>query len=107
MKQSKRSSKGLEKPSRADNWKELLMDLFYIAFLIKLGDGFLYCELTVEQFVFAVSRFMGMYMAKFEMDQYLNKFANKDFVHTVFILLHAFGIFVMILNINDTSEVCV
>jgi hypothetical protein len=94
-----------DKPSRADNWKELLMDMFYIAFLIKLSDGYMSCRLNVEEFVYSCARFLGMYMAKFEMDQYLNKFTSKDVFHHAFIVFYFFGIFIMIANTNDTSEV--
>lgn len=94
-----------DRPSRADNWKELLMDMFYIAFLIKLSDGYMVCRLNVEEFVDAAARFLGMYMAKFEMDQYLNKFASKDVVNNVYIVFYFYGIFVMVANTNETSEV--
>lgn len=83
------------------------MDMFYIAFLIKLSDGYMSCRLNIEEFVYSTARFLGMYMAKFEMDQYLNKFASKDVFNNMYILFYFFGIYVMILNTNETSRVCI
>jgi hypothetical protein len=95
----------VEATGRLDNWKELLLDLFYVIFLIKLGNLFLYCEFNGPGYLFAISHFLGIYMAKFELDQYLNKFGQKDLFHNVFLIVYSFGLFISILNINGTEEV--
>jgi hypothetical protein len=95
----------VETTGRLDNLKELLLDLFYVVFLIKLGNIFLYCEFDGPGYLFAISHFLGIYMAKFELDQYLNKFGQKDLLHNVFVIVYSFGLFISILNINTTEEV--
>lgn len=95
----------VESSGRLDNWKELLLDLFYVIFLIKLGNIFLSCDLNSSGYLFAISHFLGVYMAKFELDQYLNKFGQRDLGHNLFLLVYAFGLFISILNINSTEEV--
>jgi hypothetical protein len=95
----------VESNGRSDNWRELLLDLFYVAFLIKLGNIFLDCQLSGAGYLFAVSHFLGVYMAKFELDQYLNKFGQRDFLHNAFVVLYFVGLFISILNINDTHQV--
>lgn len=90
--------------TRSENWIELLIDLFYIAYMLKLTNVFVDCGIGRNRFIYAASIFLGMYMAKFEMDQYMNKFANEDFVHKVFFTIYSFGIFVMTMNVNSTAE---
>jgi hypothetical protein len=92
-----------ETSGRLDNWKELLLDLLYVVFLIKLGNIFIVCQLNETGYLLAISHFLGVYMAKFELDQYLNKFGQRDFLHNAFIVIYFFGLFISILNINDTQ----
>lgn len=94
-----------ESAGRLDNWKELLLDLFYFIFLIKLGNIYKECKLDGIGYLFAISHFLGIYMSKFELDQYLNKFSQKDLLHSIFMIIYSFGLFISILNINSTSEV--
>jgi hypothetical protein len=49
--------------------------------------------------------FLGIYMSKFDFDQYMNKFEGEDLVHKIFFLFYALGNVIMILNVNETSEV--
>lgn len=93
-----------ESAGRLDNWKELLLDLFYFIFLIKLGNIYKECKLDGIGYLFAISHFLGIYMSKFELDQYLNKFSQKDLLHSLFMIIYSFGLFISILNINSTSQ---
>ena len=94
-----------ETSGRLDNWKELLLDLFYFIFLIKLGTIYHQCKLDGVGYLFVISHFLGIYMSKFELDQYLNKFCQKDLLHNLFMIIYSFGLFISIININSTAEV--
>ena len=53
--------------TRNENWIELLIDLFYIAYMLKLTIVFLECGIGRNRFIYSASIFLGLYMAKFEM----------------------------------------
>lgn len=44
-----------------------------------------------------------IYMAKFDFDQYMNKFANDDLIHKIFFFVYSIGLVIMTLNVNYTS----
>jgi low temperature requirement protein LtrA len=90
---------------RSESWFELFIDLFYVAFFIKLGDIFYTCGFTVDTVLHVCAVFLGIYMSKFDFDQYMNKFEGEDLVHKIFFLFYALGNVIMILNVNETSEV--
>ena len=90
---------------RSESWMELFIDLFYVAFFIKLGDVFYTCGFNVDSMMYVASVFLGIYMSKFDFDQYMNKFEGEDLVHKFFFLFYSLGNVIMILNVNETSEV--
>ena len=91
------------KMDKTYDWVEVFMNMFYLAFLIKLGDIFLYCEHSLEIYLYTVAMFLGIYMNKFDMDLYLSKYGFHDAVNKVFLVVYSTGIFVMILNVNATT----
>lgn len=91
------------KGDKAYDWFELYINLFYLAFLIKLGDIFLFCTHSLEIYLYTIAMFMGIYMNKFEMDLYLSKYGFNDVVNKTFLVVYSVGIFLMILNVNATS----
>lgn len=90
---------------RSESWMELFIDLFYVAFFIKLGDIFYTCGFTTDSVLHVCAVFLGIYMSKFDFDQYMNKFDGEDLVHKIFFLFYSLGNVIMILNVNETSEV--
>ena len=91
------------KGDKTYDWFEIFVNLFYLAFLIKLGDIFLYCKHSVEIYMYTIAMFLGIYMNKFEMDLYLSKYGFNDIANKVFLVVYATGIFFMILNVNATT----
>jgi low temperature requirement protein LtrA len=90
---------------RSESWMELFIDLFYVAFFIKLGDILHTCGAGMDIMVYVCSIFLGVCMAKFDFDQYMNKFATEDLLHKVFFTVYSMGLVVMILDVNESSEV--
>jgi hypothetical protein len=88
-----------------ENWMELFMDLFYVAFFLKLGGILHTCGTGVDIMVYVASVFIGVYMCKFDFDQYMNKFTSEDLVHKVFFAIYSLGLAVMVLDVNESSEV--
>lgn len=90
---------------RSESWMELFIDLFYVAFFIKLGDILHTCGADVHIMTYVATIFLGVNMAKFDFDQYMNKFATEDLLHKVFFAIYSMGLVVMILDVNETSKV--
>jgi hypothetical protein len=91
------------KGDKSYDWFEVFINLFYLAFLIKLGDIFLYCKHSLEIYLYTIAIFLGIYMNKFEMDLYLSKYGFNDIVNKCFLVVYSTGIFFMILNVNATT----
>ena len=90
---------------RHENWMELFLDLLYVAFFVKLGVIIHTCGSTSNILVFVVTVFTGVYMSKFDFDQYMNKFTSEDLVHKLFFAVYLLGLSLMVLDVNESSEV--
>jgi low temperature requirement protein LtrA len=96
---------GEEDHHRSETWVELFIDLFYVAIFLKLGDYIFTCGINPASIHYIASVFLGVYMAKFDFDQYMNKFANDDMLHKLFFLVYSFGLVLIALNVNSTYSV--
>lgn len=76
----------IDAPSRGDNWAEALIDLLHVASFIKLGNRLLACNLSEHELLYQISHLIGIQMAKFELDQYHNKFGAKDLYYFFFVV---------------------
>ena len=90
---------------RSESWMELFIDLFYVAFFFKLGEILYVCGTDVDMIMFVATIFLGVNMAKFYFDQYMNKFASDDLIHKIFFTVYTLGLVTMILDVNETSTV--
>jgi hypothetical protein len=88
-----------------ENWMELFMDLFYVAFFLKLGVILHTCGTGLDIMTYVASVFIGVYMCKFDFDQYMNKFTSEDLVHKLFFAVYSLGLAVMVLDVNESSHV--
>lgn len=88
-----------------ENWMELFMDLFYVAFFLKLGVILHTCGTGLDIMTYIASVFIGVYMCKFDFDQYMNKFTSEDLVHKIFFAVYSLGLAVMVLDVNESSHV--
>jgi hypothetical protein len=88
-----------------ENWMELFMDLFYVAFFLKLGVILHTCGTGFDIMIYVASVFVGVYMCKFDFDQYMNKFTSEDLVHRIFFAVYSLGLAVMVLDVNESSHV--
>ena len=84
---------------------ELFIDLFYVAFFVKLGVIIHTCGAGRDIMIFIATVFTGVYMCKFDFDQYMNKFTSDDFVHKIFFAVYLLGLSLMVLDVNESSKV--
>ena len=93
----------LDKP-RHENWQELFFDLFYVALFLKLGDIFKYCGLKSSVMAVSFFIFFVSWLSSLHVNNYVNRFYSEDLVHKLFFFLQHAGLFIMILNVNETNE---
>jgi len=93
----------LDKP-RHELWQELFFDLFYVALFLKLGNIIKYCGYDFDQISSVFATYLIAYLTFYQMSMYINRFFTEDLVHKLFFLGVNFGLFMMILNVNDVES---
>ena len=97
---------------RADSWITIYMDLVYVAMFINLGHLLAGCvnlngepRVSYEREVteMGIAIFLIMFSSRLAIDEYSNRFFVNDIFHRFLYFIYTFGLFVMTLNIIDTS----
>ena len=87
--------------SEEESWIALFIDLVYVAMFINVGHLLQNCGSNQETTSSAFIIFLIMFMSRYSIDEYSNRFFADDIFHRLVYFVYTFGVFVMTMNISS------
>jgi len=89
-----------------ESWVELFIDLTYVALFITLGLSIAECDISPNLLSHAALIFLIMFFFRLSVDNYSNRFFSEDVMTRILYFCYAYGIALMIMNINAEAGSC-
>ena len=82
-----------------ESWIALFIDLVYVAMFINVGHVLNACGSNYQTASASFAIFLVMFISRFSIDEYANRFFGDDIFHRIVYYVYTFGVFIMTLNI--------
>lgn len=87
--------------SEEESWIALFIDLVYVAMFINVGHILEDCGSNKETVISSFVIFLVMFISRYSIDEYSNRFFADDVFHRLVYFVYTFGVFVMTMNISS------
>lgn len=84
-----------------ESWIALFIDLVYVAMFINVGHVLDSCGSNTDTVRSAFIVFMIMFISRYSIDEYSNRFFADDIFHRLVYFVYTFGVFIMTMNISS------